>query len=185
MAFCGGNFKEKRLRQKLGIVHCNAHIQPRQEDREKKCNVLEPADECGVKWAVCVIVDGLEILDKEIRNIDRRGCAVNQDADPALTELPAERIRAFGDPDALEDRRTLEIARQISCREDVLQVARGEPLFDLVQNIRVGRVFQVADRCRGMALLADRDPLELEVGRLHAPAYKGDVDEQRLNEALA
>ena len=81
----------------------DADVDARQKNRQKEGDVFEPADESGVERAVGIVVYGLEIFDKQVRHVNRRRRAVDQNADPALMQLAAERIGPLRQTDAFEN----------------------------------------------------------------------------------
>ena len=120
LAFRRRDFEQKRLRQQLRVMRRDTDVQPRQEDRKEKRDVFEPADECRVERAVRVVVDRLEILDEQVRHIDRRRRAIDQYADAPFVQLAAQRVGPFRQADALEDGRALKITCQVSRRKQIL-----------------------------------------------------------------
>ena len=100
-------------------------------------------------------------------------------------QLAAERVGPLRQADAFKNRGALEVPRQVPGGENILQVAGGEALFDLGQNIGIDNGVQIADCRRGAALFPDYDRLKFKRRCFHTPADHGDIDDVGFDESLA
>ena len=162
-------------------------VQPRQEYRNKKREVLHQTDKSGVVGAVGVVVNALEFLDKEVRNDHHGRRTVDNHSYPALGQLAADRVRTFGYAHSRKQTSralVLQIFRQVARRENRFKFAVVQSVFQLVEQVERNLRLKVTEHELGFAVRTDSHLLKFEVGRFHPTPYHRHIYPQRLGKAL-
>ena len=172
--------------QQLRMVQGNGGVYPRQQQRQEKCQIFDPPDKGGIVGLAGVIVQGLEILHKQLGQEDGKGRAVDQQCHPSLQQLGAKHVRPLRCAGGVEDPPVpaLQEGTHIAGGQDGLQLHVLQILPDLFQQSGGYPVGHVAQAQIRPALFPHDEQLLHQHRGLHPPADQGHVGAHHLREAL-
>ena len=134
----GCEVQQQRRRQQFRAVGGYRDVGSRKEQRNEVRRQPHYPDEKRVERLLGVVVQGLEILYKEVRNGQRERSAVHEYPDPSFVELRREGIRALAGPALREEpaAASLEKRLQIAALKYRVELHGFEPLLYVLKQLR-------------------------------------------------